>query len=167
MKRSIAMLFSLPLVLFLIAAISNPGTLIDNHSRTSPEDNAKTLIDEGRHIFRFDTFGDEAFWTGALHMQEAVRTLSPQNALSLGLKVDAQALSPSVIEEIRHGRVNLNDPAVTLALIKQNAVLGVVGTLSGNTLTKVGFTCALCHSTVDNSVAPGIGRRIDGLATGI
>jgi hypothetical protein len=164
MKRTIAMLFSLPVVLFLIAAISNPGTLNEHHSRTSPEDNAKILIDEGRHIFRFDTFGDEAFWSGALHIQEVVRTLSPQNALSLGLKVDAQALSPSVIEEIRHGRVNLNDPAVTLALIKQNAVLGVVGTFSGNTLTKVGFTCALCHSTVDNSVAPGIGKRIDGLA---
>jgi len=122
------------------------------------------LIDQGRHIFRFDTFGDEAFWTDQLHIQQSVGTLSPQTALTLGLKVDAQALSPSTIEAIKHGKVNLGDPAVTLALIKQNAVLGVVGTFNGNTLTKVGFTCALCHSTVDNSVAPGIGARIDGLA---
>jgi hypothetical protein len=128
------------------------------------QDNAKQLIDQGQQIFRFDTYGDEAFWTSQLDMQQAVSTLSPQTALALGLKVDAQALSPSVIEEIKHGQVNLGDPAVTLALIKQNAVLGVVGTFNGNTLTSVGFTCALCHSTVDNSVAPGIGNRIDGLA---
>jgi len=128
------------------------------------QDNAKQLIDQGRQIFRFDTYGDEAFWTGQLHMQQAVSTLSPQTALALGLKVDAQALSPSVIEKIKHGQVDLSDPGVTLALIKQNAVLGVVGTFNGNTLTSVGFTCALCHSTVDNSVAPGIGNRIDGLA---
>ena len=90
--------------------------------------------------------------------------LSPQTALALGLKVDSEALPASVVEAVRLGKVNLNDPAVTLQLIRQNAVLGVVGTFNGNTLSKVGFTCALCHSTVDNSVAPGIGKRIDGLA---
>jgi len=130
----------------------------------SPEHNAKQLIDEGRHIFRFDTYGDEAFWTGQLHMQQSVSSLPPKTALALGLKVDSEALPPPVIEAIKHGNVNLNDPAVTLQLIKQNAVLGVVGTFNNNTLSKVGFTCALCHSTVDNSIAPGIGRRIDGLA---
>jgi cytochrome c5 len=164
MHRSVAALFILPAVLLLIAAINESPMLDGGHAGSSAEDNAKQLIDQGRHIFRFDTFGDEAFWTGSLHIQQAVSTLSPQTALSLGLKVDAQALSPSLIEEIKHGRVNLNDPNVTLALIRQNAVLGVVGTFSGNSLTKVGFTCALCHSTVDNSVAPGIGKRIDGLA---
>jgi hypothetical protein len=164
MHRSVAALFILPAVLLLIAAINESPMLDGGHADSSAEDNAKQLIDQGRHIFRFDTFGDEAFWTGSLHIQQAVSTLSPQTALSLGLKVDAQALSPSLIEEIKHGRVNLNDPNVTLALIRQNAVLGVVGTFGGNSLTKVGFTCALCHSTVDNSVAPGIGKRIDGLA---
>jgi hypothetical protein len=165
MKRTIAVLFSLPAVILLMAAMNEAINFNhEDHFRNDAEENAKQLIEQGRHIFRFDTFGDEAFWTGALHMQQSVSTLSPQTALTLGLKVDAQALSPSLIEEIKHGRVNLNDPAVTLALIKQNAVLGVVGTFNGNTLTKVGFTCALCHSTVDNSVAPGIGRRIDGLA---
>jgi hypothetical protein len=161
MKRSVATLFILP-GLFLLAAAINESPRI--HSRSSAEENAKALIDQGRNIFRFDTFGDEAFWTDQLHIQQSVSTLSPQTALTLGLKVDAQALSPSTIEAIKHGKVNLGDPAVTLALIKQNAVLGVVGTFNGNTLTRVGFTCALCHSTVDNSVAPGIGARIDGLA---
>ena len=165
MKRSVATLFLVAAVFLLIGAVdestANPG---GSQFRTSAEENAQTLIEQGRHIFRFDTFGDEAFWTDALHMQQPVSTLSPQTALALGLKVDAQALSPAVIQAIKLGRVNLTDPAVTLALIKQNAVVGVVGTFSGNTLTKVGFTCALCHSTVDNSVAPGIGNRIDGLA---
>jgi len=161
MKRSVATLFILPGLFLLIAAINESPRI---HSRSSAEENAKALIDQGRNIFRFDTFGDEAFWTDQLHIQQSVSTLSPQTALTLGLKVDAQALSPSTIEAIKHGKVNLGDPAVTLALIKQNAVLGVVGTSNGNTLTKVGFTCALCHSTVDNSVAPGIGARIDGLA---
>lgn len=130
----------------------------------SAEQNAKMLIDQGRQIFRFDTYGDEAFWTGQLHIQQAVSTLTPATALSLGLKVDSAALSPSLVEAIKQGRVNLNSPAVTLKLIEQNAIVGVVGTVSNNTLTQVGFTCALCHSTVDNSVAPGIGNRIDGLA---
>jgi len=80
------------------------------------------------------------------------------------LKVDAEALPPAVVEAIRHGQINVGDPAVTMQLIRQNAVVGVVGTFNGHTLTRVGFTCALCHSTVDNSVASGIGRRIDGLA---
>ncbi len=165
MKRSVATLFILPAVFLLIAAINQTPAMHNRaQSPNNAEENAKQLIDEGRHIFRFDTFGDEAFWTGALQMQQAVSTLSPQAALALGLKVDAEALSPAVIEAIKRGNVNLNDPAVTLALIKQNAVVGVVGTFNGNTLSKVGFTCALCHSTVDNSVAPGIGRRIDGLA---
>ncbi|WP_399258849.1 hypothetical protein [Terriglobus albidus] len=129
----------------------------------SAQDNSKELINQGRQIFRFDTYGDEVFWTGQLHIEQAVSQLTPVTALGLGLKVDSEALSPSVGEAIKQGKINLNDPAVTIALIKQNAVLGVVGTFSNNTLEKVGFTCALCHSTVDDSVVPGIGKRIDGL----
>jgi hypothetical protein len=160
-------LFSLPAAFFLLAVIAPVKAKNDEKSSQflgNAEDNAKQLIDQGRHIFRFDTYGDEAFWTGQLQMQQSVKTLSPATALALGLKVDSAALSPSVVEAVKHGMVNLNDPAVTLQLIKQNAVLGVVGTFNGNTLEKVGFTCALCHSTVDNSVAMGIGKRIDGLA---
>jgi hypothetical protein len=167
MKLRHAMLFSLSATVLLVAAIAASSTGDDDkRSRFlgSAEENAKELIDQGRHIFRFDTYGDEAFWTGQLQIQQSVKRLTPLTALTLGLKVDIEALLPSDIEAVRHGRMNLDDPAVTLQLIKRNAVLGVVGTFNDNTLTKVGFTCALCHSTVDNSVAPGIGRRIDGLA---
>jgi len=172
MRRILGLLLIVPAVLLLMAAISessiNESSIKSNHgdghSGDRAEDNADRLIDEGRQIFRFDTFGDEGFWTDALQMQKPVSTLPPATALALGLKVDADALPPSLIEAIKHGQVNLNDPAVTVALIKQNAVLGVKGTFDGNRLTRVGFTCALCHSTVNNSVAPGIGKRIDGLA---
>jgi hypothetical protein len=90
--------------------------------------------------------------------------LKPTDALSLGLKVDSDALTPAQIKAIQQGKINLNLPSVTVQLIKQNAVLGVVGLFNGNTLNSVGLTCALCHSTVDNSIGPGIGKRIDGLA---
>ena len=164
MKQRHAILFGASAA-FLLAAISVSGMKHEGESKFlgNAEDNAKELIEQGRHTFRFDTYGDEAFWTGQLQIQQAVSSLSPRTALALGLKVDSEALSPSVVEAIKHGNVNLNDPAVTLKLIKQNAVLGVVGTFENNTLSKVGFTCAICHSTVDNSVALGIGKRIDGL----
>lgn len=167
MKRILAFLLMVPAVMLLMAAVSESTANFregERHRGTDAEENAERLIDEGRHIFRFDTFGDEAFWTDALQMQKPVSMLPPSTALALGLKVDAEALPPSLIEAIKHGQINLNNPAVTLALLKQNAILGVASTFHGNTLTRVGFTCALCHSTVDNSVAPGIGRRIDGLA---
>jgi hypothetical protein len=167
MKQRLAMFLLLPAAILLMAAISASTAKMDANGgrlRDSTEDNAKRLIEQGRDIFRFDTFGDEAFWSDQLQMQRSVMGLSPQTALALGLKVDADALPPPVLEAIRLGKVNLNDTAVTLQLIRQNAVLGVVGTFNGNTLAKVGFTCALCHSTVDNSIASGIGRRIDGLA---
>ncbi len=165
MKLLHATLFVLPAVFLTGIAMTNS---VDGEMGSqflgSAEDNSKQLIEQGRQIFRFDTYGDEAFWTDQLQIQQAVKSLTPRTALALGLKVDAGALSPSIVEAIKHGNVNLNDPAVTLQLIKQNAVLGVVGTFNNNSLSKVGFTCALCHSTVDNSVAPGIGKRIDGLA---
>lgn len=147
----------------LIAASST--THKPSHFIGSAEQNSHQMIAEGRQTFRFDTFGDEAFWGGTLQLHQAVNTLSPRAALGLGLKVDSHALSPSVVEAIEHGRVNLDDPAVTRALIKQNAVLGVVGFFDDKgMLNSIGLTCAVCHSTVDNSVAPGIGARLDGVA---
>jgi hypothetical protein len=130
------------------------------------EDNSRQLLDQGKHIFRFDTFGDEAFWGDQLQLHQAINGITPRTALSLGLKVDSDALSPATVEAIKHGKVNLDDPAVTRSLIKQNAVVGVVGFFNNNSdkLHSVGLTCAVCHATVDDSVAPGIGRRIDGLA---
>jgi cytochrome c5 len=123
-------------------------------------------IDEGKSIFRFDTFGDEQLWTDVLQMQHAIKNVSPRTALSVGLKVDSDALPPEVINAIKAGQVNLDDPAVTIQLLKLNAVIGVIGKVVGdnNNLATVGITCALCHSTVDDSIAPGIGKRLDGWA---
>jgi len=136
--------------------------------------NAQRMLEDGKQTFRFDTFGDEAFWTDALQLNRAIAGaanggvgpgVSPKTALAVGLKVDVDALPESLISQLKHGRVNLDDPATTLALLKLGAVVGVKGTVSdaGN-LQTVGITCALCHSTVDNSFAPGIGRRLDGWA---
>jgi hypothetical protein len=127
--------------------------------------NALQLVDDGRQIFRFDTFGDEAFWGGTLQLHQAVATLSPKAALALGLKVDSDALPPSLLERLKHGKVDLDDPAVTLELLKDRAVLGVLGFFDkAGMLSSVGVNCAMCHSVVDDSVVPGIGHRIDGLA---
>jgi hypothetical protein len=124
--------------------------------------NAKQMIAEGRRIFRFDTFGDQAFWGDTLRLHEAIQDVSPAAALGLGLKVDSAALPPEVIRAIQEGTVNLNDPAVTRTLLQARAVVGVTGFFSGDNLTSIGIQCSLCHSTVDNSIAPGIGRRLDG-----
>jgi hypothetical protein len=126
---------------------------------------------QGRETFRFDTFGDEDFWGGQLQLHRAIEGdrfggvgpgISPNAALNLGLKVDLDALPGPVVAKLRAGRVNLDDPATTLLLLKLNAVVGLKGAFSGGQLTSVGITCALCHSTVDNSLAFGVGRRLDG-----
>jgi mono/diheme cytochrome c family protein len=126
----------------------------------------RNLVAEGQQTFRFDTFGDETKWTDQLRMHEVVRTVDPTTALKVGLKVDAEALPADVVAGVKAGTVSLTDPATTLALLQLNAVVGVKGTFEKvngvDTLTRVGFTCALCHSTVDNSFAPGIGKRLDG-----
>jgi hypothetical protein len=121
-------------------------------------------VADGQAIFRFDTFGDEQLWTDTLQMQEVIKNVSPRTALSVGLKVDSDALPPAVIDAIKAGQVNLDDPAVTIQLLKLNAVIGIIGKVVGtdDTLATIGISCALCHSTVDDSVAPGIGKRLDG-----
>jgi len=133
--------------------------------------NMQQMMDEGRRTFRFDTFGDEAFWSDGLGLDRAIAGakhggvgdgVSPKAALALGLKVDMDALPPAVVEAVKAGKVDMNDPATTLTLIKLNAVLGVVGTFDGDRMTKVGLSCAVCHSTVDDAFAPGIGHRLDG-----
>lgn len=125
------------------------------------------LVAQGKQIFRFDTFGDEAKWTDTLRLPEVISAaVSPAVALSVGLKVDAEALLPAVVQGIQNGSISLTDPATTIALLKLDAVVGLKGTVSTvngvDTLTRIGITCALCHSTVDNSIAQGIGRRLDG-----
>src|SRR5262245_26480613 len=118
---------------------------------------------DGQSIFRYDTFGDEQLWTDVLRLQEVLPSVTPLTALTVaGLKVDADALPPPVVAALQAGQLDVNDPKVTLRLLELNAVVGVIGKVAGDELKSVGITCALCHSTVDNSLAPGIGKRLDG-----
>jgi hypothetical protein len=148
------------------ATVTEADRALDAHA-------ARTLA-KGRHIFRFDTFGDEAFWGDTIKLHQAIEGtdfggvgpgVSPRTALAVGLKVDVDALPRALVADLKHGQVNLDDPATTLALLKLNAVIGVTGVFasSGN-LSSIGIQCALCHTSVDNSLAPGIGHRLDGWA---
>jgi mono/diheme cytochrome c family protein len=122
---------------------------------------------DGQAIFRYDTFGDEQLWTDTLRMHEVIATVDPATALAVGLKVDVDALPEEVVAALRAGRINLKDPAVTIELLRLNAVVGLRGHINeAGQLAAVGTTCALCHSSVDDSFAPGIGRRLDGWANG-
>lgn len=145
----------------------------DNRSSSNLRNTLK-LIKKGETIFRHDTFGNESFWSGQLRLHEAITGeanggvgpgISPKSALTLGLKVDKSALPKKLRQKIRRGQVNLESPDVTIALIKLNAVIGVKGSFDDHgRLKSIGITCALCHTQVDNSFAPGIGRRLDGWA---
>jgi mono/diheme cytochrome c family protein len=148
--------------------VAGQGTTFDQVIAT----HATQMIEEGRQTFRFDTFGDEAFWGDQLKLHQAIAGeklggvgpgLSPKAALALGLKVDADALPATLVQQLQAGQVNLDDPATTAALLKLNAVVGVTGFFNPQGgLQSMGIQCALCHSTVDDSLAPGIGRRLDG-----
>jgi hypothetical protein len=125
---------------------------------------AQPAAADGREIFRFDTFGDEQLWTGVLQMHQALQTVTPKTALSVGLKIDVDALPAPVRTALQNNQVNLDDPNVTVSLLQVNAVVGVKAAVAGGKLTSVGITCALCHSNVDDSFAPSIGKRLDGWA---
>jgi hypothetical protein len=154
-------------------------------NQDSTANNAVQLVVQGRQIFRFDTFGDQAFWGDTLKLHQAIEGSglggigpggSPKAALTVGLKVDVDALPRNLFDQLHHASVNLNDPAVTVALLKLNAVVGVTGVFdSTGTLKSIGIQCALCHSTVDNPQPalcagviqpnPGtgcVGHRLDG-----
>ena len=136
--------------------------------------NAQKMLEEGKKTFRFETFGSEAFWGDALQLHKAIAGeknggvgpgVSPKTALSVGLKVDADALPDALKKQIAAGKVNLDDPATTIALLKLNAVVGVTAFANPDgSIKSMGIQCAFCHSTVDNSFAPGIGKRLDGWA---
>jgi mono/diheme cytochrome c family protein len=158
MRRSIAV----AIFAALLASCGGGSTPSPMPTASSPSD--AQLVAQGQQVFRFDTFGDEEFWTNTLQMNTVIESaVSPKTALSVGLKVDMDALPASVVAGIQNGTVDLNDPATTVALLKLNAVVGVMGRVDANNhLTSVGISCALCHSTVDNAFAPGIGHRLDG-----
>jgi hypothetical protein len=166
--------------LFGFAVARSSDTLQDYTDRASARfertirENSEAMLEDGRHIFRFDTFGDESYWGDTLGLHKAIEGtklggvgggVSPATALAVGLKVDVDALPPAVIEALKQGNVDLNSPATTLALLKLNSVVGVTAFFNEQgTLRSVGIQCALCHSTVDDSFAPGIGHRLDGWA---
>ncbi len=173
--------------IFLIAAIASicglPLAIMSQNTNSGGDArnfdgviqrNVRQFMDKGQQIFRFDTFGDEAFWGDNLKLHQAIAGskfggvgagVSPRTALGVGLKVDSEALPSDLIEAIQKGRVNLDDPANTLALLRLNAVVGVTGFFDQRGgIRSIGIQCALCHSTVDDSFAPGIGRRLDGWA---
>lgn len=171
MKKKLA-IFSLAVIAALsLASCSNDdsGRLInagEGDLNLPPLDAA--LVAEGQNVFRYETFGDESFWTDVLQMNSVVEAaVDPLTALSVGLKVDASVLPAEVVAAIQNGQVDLSDPQTTLVLLSLNAVVGVKGQVSQDAdgkyhLDRMGITCALCHSTVDNSFAPGIGNRLDG-----
>jgi cytochrome c5 len=138
------------------------------------EQHAADLLEEGRATFRSDTFGDESFWTGALHLNEVIEGsvhggigdgLTPAAGLALGLKVDVDRLPASIRQQIVAGQIDLENPEVTIALLRLEAVVGIRATVDPTgSVTSVGITCALCHATVDDSLAPGIGHELDGWA---
>lgn len=174
-------LLAIPVLLALALGIGGIGSAIPDTGKgrlskldRQVDQHADELLAEGRRIFRFDTFGDEAFWGDTLRLHEAIKGaglggvgpgVSPKTALDVGLKVDVEALPGNVVADLRQGRVNLDDPAVTLALLRLDAVVGLTGFFDDEGgLRSVGIQCALCHSTVDDSLAPGIGHRLDGWA---
>ena len=158
-------------LLFMVGGLAITQCTKEIHNRIPSEQPA--LVVDGKQIFRYDDFGDDDFWSGLLHLDKAVAGagnggygtgVSPATALSVGLKVDADALPADLAAAIKAGTVNLNNPATTLALLKLNAVVGIKGTFdsTSGSFKSLGITCALCHSTVDNSFATGIGKRLDG-----
>jgi hypothetical protein len=152
-------------LLFTASAAAGCGS----DAASGPKTIDATLSAQGQQIFRSETFGDEAFWTDTLKMNQVIQSaVDPMTALSVGLKVDAEALPASVVQGIQDGTISLTSPATTVALLELGAVVGVKGTVEtvngAKTLTRVGITCALCHSTVDDSFTKGIGKRLDGWA---
>jgi len=145
----------------LVLAATSAATLRPAEADQDAARRARPI--SGQAIFRFDTFDDEQLWTNVLRMHEAIPSVSPVTALAVGLKVDVDALPPALIAALQAGQVDLTDPAVTIELLRINAVVGVIGKVDdAGQLTSVGITCALCHSTVDNSFTKGIGKRLDG-----
>jgi len=182
-------LITLIKVLLVVASLTVAAGYLSNRSRAQRgddrsrgqsdkaydqqiSDNAQRMMEQGKQIFRHDTFGSEDFWGGKLRLHEAIAGqklggvgdgVSPKTALALGLKVDAEALPADLVAQIKAGKVNLDDPATTVALLKLNAVVGVTGFFNeAGQLRSLGIQCAMCHSTVDDSFAPGIGKRLDG-----
>jgi hypothetical protein len=180
MKRHWQYVLAVPALAALAVAVYGTAKSGDDdeqpatHLDRQIDKHAKRTLVNGRQIFRFDTFGDQAFWGDTIKLHQAIQGtrfggvgpgVSPKTALAVGLKMDVDALPDELIENLKKGRVDLDDPATTLALLKLNAVVGVTGFFEPRgRLSSIGIQCALCHTAVDNSLAPGIGHRLDGWA---
>ena len=168
-RPAVGLVFLGSAVAALMSCAGMPGgsgsKMSENDQRTAAY--SARMLEQGRQIFRYDTFGSEGFWGDTLHLHQAIAGaanggvgpgVSPKTALAVGLKVDADALPAAVVDAIKAGKVNLDDPATTLTLLKLNSVVGVTAHFdSAGKVTSMGVQFALCHSTVDDSFAPGIG----------
>ena len=162
------------IVLLATALVATSAGATDFPRFSSVEQHALEQVRQGRATFRYSTFGDEAFWGDGLGLHLAIAGaandgvgpgLTPAAALAAGLKVDLAALPRSVQRDIARGKVNLEDPAVTLDLLRLDAVVGITGIFNERgRITSMGIQCALCHSTVDDALTHGIGFRRDGWA---
>jgi hypothetical protein len=178
MKRYWTYILTVPLVAIFV--LVNYGTAFSDNKQQpltkldkQLNKQARQTLADGRQIFRFDTFGDEAFWGDTLKLHRAIKGaqlggvgpgVSPRTALEVGLKVDVDALPGNIIAGLKNDTVDLDDPAVTVELLRLNAVVGLTGIFSGSDLSSVGIQCAFCHSTVDDSLTSGVGHRLDGWA---
>jgi hypothetical protein len=170
MLRLTLILAALIVPLFIYSCGTKPVETGSDETDRGIEEHARRLIQEGRKVFRSDTFGSEAFWTKT-RLHDAIAGeknggvgpgISPNQALRLGLRVDSGAVPRILVRAIQVGSLDLDNPETTLALLKADAVVGVKGFFDGKRLTGIGITCALCHSTVDDAFRNGIGRRLDG-----
>ena len=174
MSRKARTLAAFAIIGALAGGLAGPAAHAESDNDLKIIANARAMHAEGRETFRFDTFGDEVFWGDTLRLHEAIAGeanggvgpgVSPLTALAVGLKVDVEALPQAVLDALAAGEVDLEDPATTLALLQLNSVVGVKGFFDDSgQIQSVGITCALCHSTVDDSFIPGIGKRLDGWA---
>ncbi|HYO15844.1 MAG TPA: hypothetical protein VE685_21805 [Thermoanaerobaculia bacterium] len=162
-KRFLALMGTAAAGTLLLLTLSPSAPAGERAAAPAPDpiiSHAQQMLDEGRQTFRYDTFGDQVFWSRTLKIHEALKTVTPRTALAVGLKVDSEAVPRGVL-----ANADLDDPATTAALLRLNAVVGIRGYFNRDgTLRAAGITCGLCHSTVDDSVAPGIGKRLDGWA---
>jgi hypothetical protein len=182
-NRFFAVLAGSVLVAVTIAScahLSTKGVPQNDAVRTQPNSftddidrNASAMLDEGRKVFRHETFGDEYFWGDTLQLHLAIAGsrhggvgpgLTPRQALDAGLKVDVDHLNKIMADAIRGGSASLDEVQTTLELLKADAVVGVKAFYEGNSLrpVRIGITCALCHSTVNDALTKGIGNRLDG-----
>ncbi|BCS53975.1 hypothetical protein [Geobacter sp. SVR] len=158
-------MLSLTALIALLAGCNGSGGGSPASAAEKKADSQNQMVVDGQKTFRFDTFGDETFWGDTLKLHQAIAGIGPKTVLSLGLKVDVEALPADLTQQIKEGDINLDDPASTIALLKLNAVVGVTGFFNEDgSLRSIGIQCALCHSTVDDSFSGGIGHRLDGWA---